>query len=297
MPFSTAHDLHIHTRLSACCADETMTPQAILDYAVAHRYDCICITDHCWDAATPGASDWYRPQTIEHIRRSLPLPECPATPVRAEVASAAAFQKTRTAPADHAPCSPAKPATPVRFLFGCETEYCGEDRIGISRTAAEALDFLIVPLNHFHMEGFVRPASVQTPRAVAALFTERLEQLLRLDLPWSKVGLAHLTCPLLYTAGDVREVLTLLDPDRFLRLFEQVAARGAGIELNAGCFPNWNEAPALSLQLYRWAKRAGCRFYCGSDAHSRAALDSVGAILPEVARALELTGQDRFVPR
>ncbi len=281
MPFSTAHDLHIHTRLSACCADEGMTPQAILDYAAARQYDLVCITDHCWDAAVPGASDWYRPQTIEHIRRSLPLPERPSAPARAEADSASA---------DCAPCPPA------RLLFGCETEYCGGSAIGISRAAAEALELVLVPLNHFHMQDFVRPAAVQSPPAIAELFTERLEQLLRLDLPWTKVGLAHLTCPLLYAAGEVREVLALLDSNRFLRAFEQYAKRGVGIELNAGCFADGPTQSMLSLQLYRWAKQAGCRFYCGSDAHSRASLDEVGRILPAVVQALELTEQDRFFP-
>ena len=85
----TLNDLHLHSALSACCHDENLTPQTMLDYAEAHNYSALCLTDHLWDSAVPGPSDWYAPQNIEHVRSALPLP---------------------------------KPKGSMPFYFGCETE-------------------------------------------------------------------------------------------------------------------------------------------------------------------------------
>ncbi len=72
------NDLHCHSSLSSCCGDERMVPERILRHAVEVGYEAICLTDHLWDSAVPGASKWYAPQDIAHVRSALPLPEDPA---------------------------------------------------------------------------------------------------------------------------------------------------------------------------------------------------------------------------
>lgn len=72
------NDLHCHSSLSACCADKRMTPERILRHAEEAGYETICLTDHLWDSAVPGASGWYAPQNIEHVRAALPLPQAPS---------------------------------------------------------------------------------------------------------------------------------------------------------------------------------------------------------------------------
>jgi len=54
------NDLHLHSALSACCHDENMTPQTILDFAEAHNYSALCLTDHLWPDAgiSLEASAW-----------------------------------------------------------------------------------------------------------------------------------------------------------------------------------------------------------------------------------------------
>ena len=74
MKFAVGHDLHCHTNLSSCCKDERMTAENILANAAASGYDTVCFTNHLWDAAVEGASAWYAPQHIDHVRRLLPLP-------------------------------------------------------------------------------------------------------------------------------------------------------------------------------------------------------------------------------
>jgi histidinol phosphatase-like PHP family hydrolase len=258
-PFRT-HDYHFHSTCSECCHDERLIPWTALEHAVRSGYDSLCLTDHLWDGDVPGASGWYAPQNIEHVRSVLPLPQQEG----------------------------------VRFFHGCETEYCGGAKLGLSRAHCDLFAFIVIPTTHMHMKGFVRPENVTTETQMTELYVERLEQLLRLELPWNKIGIAHLSCALLFQEGDIGWILRHLDEKRMMRVFDAVAERGTGIELNAGCMKQWREDPDTWLRVFRMAKKAGCLFYSSSDAHSVERLDSVPEILPGVADALGLGSGDRY---
>ncbi len=259
--FLCDHDLHTHTILSSCCHDEGMTPDAVFAHAAKCGYAAQCLTDHLWDASVPGASKWYAPQDIAHIRQSLPLPQGGAT----------------------------------KRYFGCETEYCGGDKIGLRPDHFDEFSFVIIPPNHFHMVDFVRPAAIDTPEGVARLLIERLEELSRLPLPFRKIGIAHLTTSLLMRGGDKLEVVDQIPEERFFDVMRFYAKAGAGIELNGSCFrEGWRNNADTELKLYRIAKQAGCAFYLGTDAHALRALDRIQTDLPAVVEALELTIADRY---
>lgn len=260
MEFSCLHDLHCHTVLSSCCHDARMTAEAVFSHAAKAGYDTQCVTDHLWDESVPGASPWYRPQDIPHVTQNLPLP-----------------------------------SAPLRALFGCETEFLGGARLGLSLDRFDLFDFVAVPINHTHMKGFVRPQGVDTEEKMARLLTERLEDLCRLPLPFSKIGVAHLTGTLMFEEGDVTKIYSAMEERRLMKCFDFLARKGAGIELNAGAFPEWEKNPGPWLRLYRLAKKAGCRFYLASDAHTVDGLDGVTKRLPPVVRALELTEADRYL--
>lgn len=259
--FLPNHDLHCHTRLSACCHEEGLTARVTYEKARELGYDTVCVTDHLWDADVPGASNWYAPQDIPHVL--------------------AAREEGR--------------AAGVRCLVGCETEYVGGGRLGLSWEHFELFDFVVIPPNHMHMKGFVRPEGVTSPAGMAELFTRRLEEIAALDVPLAKVGIAHLTCALLYSEGTVAEVVRLMDEARLMRAFEQLARGGAGIELNASSFGEMDAYPEETLRLYRLALKAGCRFYCASDAHALAAHDTMAVRLMPVISALGLCARDRYV--
>ena len=75
MKFKVDHDLHIHSKLSSCSNHPEQTAENILAYAKENGFHTICMTDHFWDDAIPGASEWYKPQNFAHISESLPLPQ------------------------------------------------------------------------------------------------------------------------------------------------------------------------------------------------------------------------------
>jgi histidinol phosphatase-like PHP family hydrolase len=143
------HDYHIHTFLSSCSKDPAQTPDAILEYAIRNDFDSVCLTDHLWDRAVPGASRWYEPLDLDNLRKSLPLPK----------------------------------NDKVKVFLGCETEFCGGKKLGLSRENFEQLDFVLIPINHMHMIGFVRPTNVVSIDQMIQLIPQRLEELLALDLP------------------------------------------------------------------------------------------------------------------
>lgn len=254
------NDLHCHSSLSACCADKRMTPERILRHAEEAGYETICLTDHLWDSAVPGASGWYAPQNIEHVRAALPLPQAPS----------------------------------CHFYFGCETELPVNGVPALARGHFDLFDFVVIPVNHMHMAGLVRAEGIDTPEKMAVNIENRLENLLEQNLPLRKIGLAHLTIGLMFREGKIADVMRAMNEARLLRIMKGYAAAGTGIELNATAFSEMAGRPDDILKIYRIAKEAGCRFYCSSDAHSVEAMDGVPQNLPAVIQALGLTEADAY---
>lgn len=264
MRFPIDHDLHCHTLLSSCSADPEQNVQTLLTHAKEHGYTVQCVTDHLWDNLVPGASAWYAPQDVEHVQKSLPLPR----------------------------------DEQVRMIFGCETEYCGGKKLGLHPKHFDAFDIIVIPPNHFHMKDFVRPSAYDTEEKIADLLVERLEELTLLDLPWQKVGIAHLNAHLMFSEGDVNKVMRLVDEKRYRAVVHKFATLGAGIELNCSCFPlGWQEHEDDQLRLFRLAKEEGCRFYLATDAHHPAGLSRVPDRGGDIAERLGLEEKDLWLPQ
>ena len=249
-------DLHIHTHLSSCSRDPLQTPANILEKAEELQLDQICLTDHFWESSMPGASVWYKSQNMQHIRESLiEMPDSLGG---------------------------------VEIFFGCETEYAGGNLIGISYQTASELDFVLVPISHFHMEGFVRPPDVRTAKEVADLWMERYRGFLDLDLPWTRIGLAHvLNCCI----GEIEtEFLSYLMREPLAELFTETAEKGIAMEINGSSLFD-GAAAEMHLELYGVMKECGCRFTMGSDAHGLERMSTINKAF-EFAEILGLDDDD-----
>jgi len=196
------HDFHVHTFLSSCNKDSASTPANILKAAAESGLESLAITDHMWDAAMPGASKWYAPQDYDHIMQ-----------VRAQL------PENRHG---------------LRVLIGCETEYCGNGKVGISRKTADRLDFVLIPMSHFHMKGFTISESITDSREVAELMVRRFQEVLDLDLA---DGIAHPFIPLGFK-DRVDEILGLISDQQLEDCFGRAAALGVSIECTVGFFPS-----------------------------------------------------------
>ena len=266
MRFIFDHDLHIHSGLSTCSNDPEQTPERILAYAKENGLNTICLTDHHWDESIPGASSWYQKQDTAHIRQALPLPQ----------------------------------GEEIHFLFGCETDMDQFFTIGVPREHFDRFDFVIIPTTHLHMKDFTilrAHAEAKEHTALRARFwVERLEALLSMDLPFHKIGIAHLACSLINKESREAylKTLDLISSEDMERLFTRAAALGAGIELNMGDMSFSGEEADRVLRMFRIAKACGCKFYCGTDAHHPARFSKAREIFERAIRLLELEESDKF---
>ncbi len=255
------HDMHVHTALSACCSDATATPANILQRARECGLRTIGFADHLWDRACPGASPWYVPQDLDHvlqIRGQLP---------------------------------PAVDGLCVRC--GCESEYGGPGKLGIGAAGRARLDFVLLPMSHFHMRGFIVPADLAQPADIAALLVQRFNEVVALGLA---DGIAHPFLPCGHV-DKVDAVIGLIPDDTFRRGFAGAARAGVSIEITLGFFPGCGAGEkegfhdGTFLRVLRLAKAEGCCFHFASDTHSLAGVGGVKKLAPYV-EALGLTPGD-----
>lgn len=264
MKFTYDHDLHIHSTCSKCCKDPEQTTANILEYAKKNKLTTICLTDHYWDSSVEGASNWYKPQDFEHISCVLPLPQ----------------------------------AEGIRFLFGCESEMDRNMTLGIPPERYDDFDFIIIPTTHMHMP-FVREEDDDaTPTCRARLWVKRLDAFLQKDLPYHKIGIAHLACCLILSKGTREEYLQTLDlipTAEAERLFAKAAELGVGIELNKDDMTFEDHEAERVLRIFRIAKAAGCKFYLGTDSHDLGFFEDASEIFARAIDLLDLQESDKFV--
>ena len=262
MRYIIDHDYHIHSQLSECSSHPEQTTENILKYAKQNNLKRICLTDHFWDEIVGNPSEWYAPQDFAHICKALPLPQ----------------------------------DDEVEFLFGCETDFDKLFRVGVSKERLDKFDFIIIPTTHLHMPNFTYYEEDSSPESKAKLWTLRLEKLFELDLPWHKIGLAHLATPLITPTSreDYLKTLDLIPSDEMERVFGKAAELGVGIEINRDDM-NFSDAEADTvLRMFRIAKAQGCKFYLGSDAHNPKGFEITMGLFNRGIDWLELTEDDKF---
>lgn len=267
MRFVIDHDMHIHSGLSLCSGDPTQNPASILAYGKRNGLKTLVLTDHYWDEDVKKEPfEFYDVHNTAHIAPALPLPQ----------------------------------AEGMRFLFGVETDMDKYGTIGVAKEHFDRFAFVIVPHTHLHMDGFTIDAIDDNVPARARLWVSRFEMLLKADIPFHKVGLAHMTCSLMAPRNkrDHIDALNMISDTAMTDLFKEAAKVGMGIELN---FPHQEYvdqgefAVESHLRPYRIAKDAGCKFYFGSDAHHEKGLVEAPANFNAIVDALDLQEEDKFI--
>ena len=260
MRYIADHDYHIHSTISPCCHDETQTPEAILSYARENNYKSICLTNHLWDEAVESVDRWHEKQQFSYITTALPLPQDEST----------------------------------RFLFGAEIDMDYNFTLGVSEERYDTFDFMVISTTHLHLAGYTVKEKITTPEDAARLWVERFRALLKKNLPWHKVGIAHLTSGHIFK-GRTQEVIGLIDDETLYELFVDCAKKGLGIELNIKTLFNSDEEKATMLRPYRIAKECGCKFYLGSDSHKASALQDAKENFERIITLLDLKEEDKFI--
>ncbi len=263
MKYILDNDMHIHSKLSSCSNDPEQSNERILEYAKENGLKTVCVTNHFWDETVPGASPWYEVQNYPHLCEAKPLPQ----------------------------------ADGIRFLFGCETELDKNLTLGISKERLELFDFIIIPTTHLHMVDFtLTEEEAKTPESRAKVWIKRLEYILSLDLPFHKIGIAHLACiSIAPKREDYLKALSLIPDTELERLLTKAAKLGVGIELNSCDMEFADDEADIVLRPFRIAKKCGCKFYCGSDAHHPDRLEKAKKLFERAIDLLELEESDKFI--
>ncbi|MBP3395595.1 MAG: PHP domain-containing protein [Clostridia bacterium] len=264
MRYKIDHDYHLHSFLSSCASDPVQDEWYILEKAKELGLSRICLTNHYWDSAVPGASKWYQPQNFEHISKAKPLPQ----------------------------------ADGVEFLFGCETDLDKHMTVGCPPSRYDDFAFIIIPTTHLHMMGFTIDEADDSIEARAKLWVKRMDAVLDQPLPFHKIGIAHLSTCLINWRNRSREeyfaTLAAIDEAEMARVFAKAAKAGCGIELNVSDFRIAGDDLDKVLAPFHIAKGAGCKFYLGSDAHVPKEFDGFHEIYERVITALDLKESDKF---
>lgn len=277
MKYIVDNDMHIHSYLSLCAADKEQTAERILQYAKENGLTTICVTDHLWDEkvkinGVEAHRDFYvgyLKQDFPHVSEILPLPKEKAL------------------------------ESGIRFLFGCETELDFALTVGLSKERMDEFDFIIIPTTHLHMLKYtLTPEQFENAENRAKAWVERLDAVLNMDLPFHKIGLAHLSCSLIgRNKQEFFDVMRLLPEDEMKRLFEKAAELGVGIEIHGSTlhYCETKEETELALRPFRIAKQCGCKFYLGSDAHRPHEFKGAKERFEQLIDLLELTEDDKFI--
>ncbi len=261
MRFSFDHDLHLHSNLSSCSHDPEQTSERILQYAIENKLKTICLANHFWDEDIDGASPWYVKQNFSHISAAKPLPQ----------------------------------DRDVKFLFGCEIELDRNMTLALSPEKYDEFDFIVIPTTHFHMVINLFDEQKKSANTLAQAWIDKFDAVMNMDLPFYKVGLAHLTCDLMARHGfSLKEILDAIPENELKRLFTKASALGIGIEINADDFKDEENITDSLLNVYKIAKDCGCKFYFGSDAHSVAELNEAKTHLTKAVDLLDLKESDKF---
>ena len=259
MRFVADHDFHIHSTVSLCCHDENQTPDAILNYAKENGYKSVCLTNHFWDEKVRSEAEWIDEHNFSCVSSVLPLPE----------------DKN------------------VEFLFGCETDMDFNNVLGISQERFDAFDFVIVATTHLHLDGNTVRTKITTPNEAAYHWVDKAENLLLKDLPFHKIGIAHLTTGHILK-NQTAETLELISDSAMYSIFKECSRKGAGIELNVKTINMTDEQKEIFLRPYFIAKECGCRFYLGSDSHKTSALSCAKENFENIISLLNLEEKHKF---
>ncbi|MBE6770753.1 MAG: PHP domain-containing protein [Ruminococcaceae bacterium] len=259
MRYVADHDFHIHSTVSLCCRDDNQTPQAILNYAKENGFNKICITNHFWDEKVKSEAEWIEEHDYSHISSVLPLPK----------------------------------DDNIEFLFGCETDMDFNNVLGVSEERFYAFDFIVVATTHLHLDGNTVRTKITNPEEAAFHWVDKLENLLLKDLPFNKIGIAHLTTGHILK-NQTAETLSLISDATMCSIFSECSRKGVGIELNVKTINMTDEQKEIFLRPYFIAKECGCKFYLGSDSHKTSALATAKSDFEDLITLLNLKETDKF---
>lgn len=246
-------DWHIHTHFSGCSNDPQQNAANIMRIAKESGLKAIGFADHLWQ--NPDRRVW--PQDLTELNVEI------VDGIRREIAEAGIPDG-------------------LKVYVGAESEMTRMGDFCITREYAESLDFVLMPSNHIHLNFVPKPA-VRTKETYITLLLERFAAC-------AKSGLVTIMAHPMIPYGSMEFFAPGIlerSEQELIDTFGLAAERKVFFEINRGYVqPAGSPEEAAVGKILQCAKRAGCRFTFGSDAHHPDALLHVG----EMEKTAETAG-------
>lgn len=254
-------DLHVHTNRSLC-APRTTEAASYVPYCKEEGIRVVGISNHVYptDIVQSGGFPQYDRLSI-------------LTSIRPELDALTA-------------------ETGIRFLMGCEIDYfpC-VGRPYISPEESVAFDYVMIAASHLLNYTYMyTDYDLGNPDVVRRLMIDRFMAACDLSYP-VPMAICHPLYPI--CSPHQAAILDGISDACLNECFSKAAERGISMEIHACLYrhdtPLNNEGLSdRFLRLLTEAKRCGCKFHLGSDAHSHEAF--MGGVHDRLRRAAEIIG-------
>lgn len=236
-------DWHIHTHFSGCSNDPEQNAQNICNIAAELNLNVIGFADHLWQ--NPDRTTW--PKDLKNTNAEI------IARLREEIANADIPDG-------------------LQVFLGAEAEMTGMNQFSITKDFAESLDFVLMPHNHIHQSYIEKPSEI-TAASITDFLLDRFAVCAKSDLadimahPMLSFGFMELFADGMMNCSE----------QKMIDIYGLAAERNIFFELNSDCFTQIKTAAQHEavLKIINCAKRAGCRFTYGSDAHHPKAISAV----------------------
>jgi len=183
-----------------------------------------------------------------------------------------------------------------RCLAGSEVDMDMHGDLLIHDDELANVDYYILALTHVHLIGCVTdPAKpLCTAEDTANYLKQRINQALSMDLPFERIGLAHITWIPQPEGYNIADCLAHFTDGEWKTIFAKIASLGMGVELNFDPEDYDTDTLQVILNPYRIAKLMGCRFYLGGDAHHPEDFGKNRKKFEQIVDLLDLTEDDKW---
>lgn len=263
-------DFHLHTTVSFC-ADESATIKNYFERFRDMDLKYIAFTDHFWDCSKRAPEEeWMAQYDYPYLAR-----------IKDEIL--------------------AEGTVPFQVYFGCEVEY--QPKAGglmITEETAEKFDFITAASTHTH---HFLTKELASPDRTAEGMIAAYKDIIHCSVSRYIGSMAH-PFSAIGTPYDRDLLYDRISDDRYLKLFEETARKGIAVEINLSCFcrrengevrevRNAEQMAELPIvRMIKLAKKAGCCFVVGSDAHGIQGHETSFSRADLVMEALELKEAD-----
>jgi histidinol phosphatase-like PHP family hydrolase len=256
------HDIHLHTYLSKCCHHEDQTPANIIKIAKELGLEMIGFADHVWTNPDLKPNGFYQGQhenQIIDLRRDLGSLD-----------------------------------TDLRILVGCEADTIAPGKFSITAEFAEKLDYVLLACNHLHIHDLIAQPESDKPCDIAAHLLTMFRS--GVQCGWA-TSIVHAFMPLGFP-DSFEKVIEEISDEEFLDAFGIAAENDVAIEITLGYLcGKYKDDPDSELswsldtpgRILSMAKKAGCRFTFGSDAHNLAYM----RFLPKLSLLIDAAGIEK----